>query len=94
MIKFKDTYNKEIDRLKQFIPIVSRVHGKTHSEFYEVEEIFNEITKKVESNNFNLNNEFNKLRQITSNYKIPNDTCETYEYVYNKLNILNESFGD
>ena len=43
MIKFKDTYNKEIDRLKQFIPIVSRVHGKTHNEFYEVEEVFNEI---------------------------------------------------
>jgi len=94
MKNFKDTYNKEIDRLKQFIPIVSRVHGKSHNEFYEVEQEFNKIVSKIDLGNYNLDNEFNNLKVITNNYEIPNDTCETYEYVYKKLKLLNDRYGD
>lgn len=94
MKDFLKTYYLEIDKLKMFIPIVNKVHGKAHKEFSDVLKLFNEIVFKVENNNFNLENEFNNLKRVTNNYKIPKDTCETYEYVYKRLKLLNESYGD
>ena len=32
-----------------------------------------------------IDEEFSQLREITDNYTVPNDACETYEAVYNML---------
>lgn len=92
METFKNIYNKQIKELRQYIPVVSRVHGKHHNEFYEVEKIFNQIDQKVRNDNFELNDEFSKLSKITNNYLIPSDTCETYAFVYNELNKINQAY--
>lgn len=95
MSKFLEVKEKHIARLSQFVPIVSRVHGPSHPEFYEVEKVFNDIKEKLDTNNLNaLNEDFNKLRSITSDYKIPNDVCESYEAVYDMLNKLDKAYFD
>lgn len=94
MKKFKDKYEKEIKKLTQFIPIVSRVHGPHHNEFYEVVKVFNSISEKVNNNNYELDDDFSNLRVITNNYVIPKDTCESYEYVYVTLKDLDKLYSD
>ncbi len=92
MEKFKKEYQKEIKKLSLFIPVVSRVHGADHNEFYEVEKIFNLIDNKINENNYNLDEEFNNLKLVTNNYLVPKDTCESYEYVYVTLEKLNKVY--
>jgi iron-sulfur cluster repair protein YtfE (RIC family) len=39
-----------------------------------------------------LNEEFAKLREITNNYTVPDDVCESYEAVYNMLAELDKAY--
>ncbi|TFZ41668.1 iron-sulfur cluster repair di-iron protein, ric [Soehngenia longivitae] len=90
--KAKEKYFK---KLEQLIPIVDRVHGGNHLEFHEVRKVFNIILKKInesEAEKPNLDDEFNKLSEITHNYEVPGDVCETYESVYNMLSKVNEAY--
>ncbi len=86
---------KYFNKLEQFIPIVDRVHGSNHPEFHEVRKVFNIILKKTdesEAEKPNLDEEFIKLREITDNYKVPGDVCESYEAVYNMLAKVDEAY--
>ena len=81
--------------LQQYVPIVARVHGTSHPEFHEVRNVFDTIvekTKQAGSNTPQLNEEFVKLREITSNYKVPGDVCESYEAVYNMLAEIDKAY--
>lgn len=93
MNKFINKYNKEIKKLTMFIPIVSRVHGSHHHEFYEVEKLFNMINHKIINESYELDVEFVSLREVTNNYLVPSDTCESYEYVYVTLKELDELYS-
>jgi regulator of cell morphogenesis and NO signaling len=82
-------------RLEQYVPIVARVHGENHPEFHEVHKVFDTIimkTKEAGANKPELNDEFIKLREITSNYMVPNDVCETFEAVYNMLEEIDKAY--
>lgn len=81
--------------LEQYVPIVARVHGKNHPEFHEVHQIFNAIidkTKAADKVNPDLNEEFIKLREISNNYTVPDDVCESYEAVYKMLAEVDEAY--
>lgn len=39
-----------------------------------------------------LVDEFVKLREITDNYTVPGDVCESYEAVYNMLAELDRAY--
>lgn len=85
---FKEATKKEFQTLRQYVPVVARVHGTTHPEFHEVHRQFdsiNEKIKKVRTKKPDLGEEFIKLREITNNYNVPSDVCETYEAVYHLL---------
>lgn len=86
--------DKSLKTLKEYIPIVARVHGQHHPEFYEVKEIFDKISTKINLDNISLNlhDEFEKLRTLTNNYLVPNDVCETYEIVYVILSELDQAY--
>lgn len=74
--------------LAQYVPIVDRVHGPHHPEFHEVRRLFDVIiekTKKAGAEKPDLQQEFIKLREITDNYSVPDDVCETYAAVYQML---------
>ena len=80
--------NGHFRKLKLFMPIVERVHGKNHPEFHEVRNLFDTITKKIKkagSEKPELSEEFAKMRKITDNYTVPHDVCESYAAVYKML---------
>lgn len=95
MEKFQEVKEKNIKILEQYVPVVERVHGKEHPEFYDVHKLFNKINGKIKKTNLEtleLEDEFKKIRKITDNYTVPNNTCESYEAVYNMLSELDEAY--
>lgn len=94
-ITFNEATKKLFQTLKQYVPIVARVHGGNHPEFHEVRKVFDTIvekTKEAGSNKPELNEEFVKLREITDNYNAPRDVCESYEAVYNMLADIDKAY--
>lgn len=92
---FNEVKENRFPTLEQYVPIVARVHGGNHPEFHEVRKLFdtiNEKTKKAGSGKPELNEEFAKLREITDNYTVPGDVCESYEAVYNMLAEVDEAY--
>lgn len=92
---FNQAKEKYLQTLQQYVPVVDRVHGGNHSEFHQVREVFDTIVKKTNeagSEKPQLDQEFTKLREITDNYKVPGDVCETYEAVYNMLAEVDQAY--
>lgn len=94
-----ETFNEARKRyfmaLEQFVPVVSRVHGISHKEFYEVRKLFDAInakTKGAGSERPELKEEFDRLREITDNYTVPGDVCESYEAVYKMLAEIDKAY--
>lgn len=95
MKKFNEIIDKYFERLEQFVPIVARVHGGTHPEFLDVRNVYDQISAKIKevgSEKPDLDSEFEQLREITNNYTLPSDVCESYEAVYNMLAELDEAY--
>ena len=83
----KTVSKKELmEKLEMFVPVVARVHGPTHPEFYEVQKEFENI-----KNEGNVDQAFENLREITDHYMVPGDVCESYEAVYTMLEQLDKS---
>ena len=94
-IAFNEVKEKYAATLEQYVPVVSRVHGDTHPEFYGVHKMYDAIVAKIKeagSTKPDLNEEFGQLREMTSDYIIPQGVCETYEAVYNMLAELDKAY--
>ena len=94
-LTFNEAKEKHFQTLKQYVSIVARVHGGNRPEFHEVRKLFDiivEKTKEAGSNKPELNEEFVKLREITDNYIVPDDVCESYEAVYNMLAEIDKAY--
>ena len=95
MKKFNEALEQNLGRLEQYVPVVARVHGGSHPEFHDVKRIFDEVSVKVKkagSEKPNLDNEFKELREITDNYTVPGDVCESYEAAYNMLEDVDKAY--
>lgn|SRR5699024_2586414 len=95
MKKFNEAVEQNLGRLEQYVPVVARVHGGSHPEFHDVKKIFDEVNVKIKNTGAgkpDLDNEFKELRQITDNYTVPGDVCESYEAVYNMLAELDKAY--
>jgi|SRR5690554_888737 len=88
-LQAKDTY---LERLAMFVPIVDKVHGKHHPEFHDVRRVFETMKDKLDKADLSLDQEFKELKNITNNYEVPNDVCESYEAVYQMLETLNHAY--
>lgn len=73
-----------INELDKKLPVVERVHGENHPELHEVLKLYNEIKSS------NSKEAILKLREVTSNYAIPDDVCTTFERTYNLLKELDK----
>lgn len=96
-LSFNEVKKKYFSMLEQYVPIVERVHGGNHPEFHEVRKLFDMInikTKEAGTKKPELNEEFTKLREITNNYTVPEDVCESYEAVYNMLAEVDKTYQD
>ena len=89
---FEQAKENNLEKLKQYVPVVSRVHGPTHPVFYEVQKSYDKIINKINTGNTDLEEDFNNLRTITDNYNVPTDVCETYEAVYTMLKELDQAY--
>lgn len=95
----KQTFNEIIKNnmktLGQYVPIVARVHGDSHPEFHQVHKLFDTINSKVKEagrEKPELGDEFAKLREVTDNYTVPDDVCESYEAVYRMLAEVDKAY--
>jgi regulator of cell morphogenesis and NO signaling len=94
-LAFKEIKDRYFKTLEQYVPIVARVHGDNHPEFHEVHKLFDIIKKKTQeagTEKPQLNEEFAKLREITNNYTVPVDVCESYEAVYKMLAEVDKTY--
>lgn len=94
-LTFEKAKKVHFKKLELFVPVVARVHGDHHPEFHEVRKIYDTIVEKANeagSNKPDLNEEFTKLRELTDNYAIPGDVCESYEAVYNMLEEIEKAY--
>lgn len=95
MQAFNSVKEKHFKTLEQYVPIVARVHGKSHPEFFEVKKVFDVLAQKIKeskSQTLELDVEFKNLREITKDYTIPEDVCESYEAVYDMLAELDKAY--
>ncbi len=92
MTEFKNLFEKNLKNLELYVPVVARVHGGTHPEFHDVKSVYDTMVEKLKNNEENYDEEFVKLREITSNYDVPGDTCETYEAVYQMLGEMDKVY--
>lgn len=85
---------KELETLDLYSNAITKVHGASHPEAFEVREQFEKIQEKIKADkdNLKLDEEFEALRKITSNYEIPNDVCETYEATYRMLEQADKEY--
>jgi iron-sulfur cluster repair protein YtfE (RIC family) len=93
---YKEAIKKYLPILEQYVPVVARVHGNSHQEFYEIVEQFNNIKLKIKENGpetADLKDEFTKLREISDNYTVPGDVCESYKAVYQMLALLDQKYN-
>lgn len=94
-LTFNEAKKKHFQTLKQYVPVVARVHGGHHPEFHEVRQLFDAIiekTKEAGTNKPQLSDEFAKLRAITDNYSVPGDVCESYAAVYSMLAEIDQAY--
>ncbi|NLA85271.1 MAG: iron-sulfur cluster repair di-iron protein, ric [Clostridiales bacterium] len=95
MATFNEVKERNLKILEQYVPIVARVHGGTHPEFHDVHRLFDQINAKIKEAGLEkpeLDNEFKQLREVTGNYTVPDDVCESYEAVYNMLAELDKAY--
>jgi len=92
MRTFDEVKKEHVKTLEMYVPIVARVHGKHHPEFHDVKKVFDEMKAKLKKENADLEEEFLKLRNITDNYTVPGDVCESYEAVYKMLEELDNAY--
>lgn len=89
---FSEKWAEHEKTLELYVPVVAKVHGKEHPEFYEVHKLYDAIKAKADGAAPDLGDEFSQLNTVTDGYKIPGDVCESYEAVYNMLAELNEAY--
>lgn len=92
MDKILEFSKANFEELDQVMPIVERVHGPHHPEFFEVAQAYESIKEKLRKDDKNLDPEFEKLRKATDSYKVPGDVCETYEKIYKVLEELDKIY--
>lgn len=95
MKRFSEAKERNLKRLEQFIPIVERVHGESHPEFYDVRKLFDQINIKIKESGLEkpeIDNELKQLREVTNNYTVPSNVCESYESVYNMLADVDKAY--
>ncbi len=94
-VNFKQVVNELFPVLAKYVPVVDRVHETHHPEFHTVKAVFEQIYKKVcnaKEGQADLEAEFIQLREVTFNYAIPGDVCETFAAVYQMLETTDQAY--
>lgn len=69
------------ETLDLYTTAITRAHAAHHPEVFEVQSIYKVIQEKVRKGE-NIKEDFVKLREITNEFFIPDDVCQTFEKTY------------
>ncbi len=92
---FNEAWKANQKNLKLYVPVVEKVHGKHHPEFFDVRAQFDALVEKIAAagkEKPQLDEQFAALRKITTHYSVPGDVCESYEAVYVMLKELDQAY--
>lgn len=92
---FSEAKKAHMKNLKLYVPVVERVHGKEHPEFYQVRKLYDQLVDQIKEagrRKPQLEETFKQLRETTSGYEVPGDVCESYEAVYRMLQDLDRAY--
>lgn len=94
MKNLKEFYETNADNLELYSKAIARVHGQKHPELADVRNIVISVQSEMKNNGSEakLDDQFEKLRNITNNYDVPADGCETYQATYRMLEELDELY--
>lgn len=93
--QFHELFTNYFEKLDLYTNAITKAHGKSHPEAFKVRELFEAISKKVKEagdDKPDLDTELAQIREITSNYTIPEDVCETYAATYRMLSELDKAY--
>jgi regulator of cell morphogenesis and NO signaling len=93
--RFQEVQGNLFPMLEKYVPVVDRVHGHHHPEFHEVRALFESMSQKVKAageNHPDLQGELFRMREVTRNYTVPGDVCESYEAVFQMLEKIDEAY--
>lgn len=79
--------NDHMSNALRLAPLIERVHGSHHPELTRVRELTEQLP---DANDGELDNLFQELRDVTSNYALPKDACEAYTETYRALQAADE----
>lgn len=81
----------EFPKLNFFTRQIVKVHGANHPELAEVRELFVAMVQKLQADlQADLTPEFQQLRRVTQNYRVPEDACGAYQATYELLEQFQE----
>lgn len=92
---FQAQVEKNFERLDLYTTAITRAHGKSHPEAFDVRKVFEKIQEKVKAageGKPDLCEEFAQLQKVTDYYAIPKGVCPTYESTYEMLKDLNQAY--
>ena len=92
---FFEIMNENHAKLNMYSKALTRVHGETHPEVFDVRHLFERIDKELKESKkeeINLDVEFESLRQVTNNYTVPSGACEAFKGVYQMLAEADQAY--
>src|SRR5690625_3378946 len=92
---FYETMDKYYNKLNMYSKALTKVHGGTHPEVFEVRHLFERIDTELKESNqedLNIDIEFESLREVTNNYTVPEDACEAFQGVDQMLSEADEAY--
>jgi Regulator of cell morphogenesis and NO signaling len=92
MSRYSDLQEEYFPNLETYTLAITRAHGKNHPETFKVHELFNKIEAKSQAKE-DVSSEYQEIRKLTDNYKIPTDACPTMEKTYNFLSELDQAYS-
>lgn len=74
------------EKLNMYTGAIAKVHSRLHPEVHEVKALYDQILEALKQDETDaLSPAFDRLRSVTDGFKIPSDTCQTFEAVYHDL---------
>lgn len=87
----KEYLTENQEKLDLYTTAITRAHGKNHPETFDVRDLYTELEPAIlNEDSETVTTIFGKLREVTSNYDIPNDVCETFEATYKMLGEMDQ----
>lgn len=84
--------NDQFERLDLYTTVIVRAHGDKHPEFRDIRSSFEKIQEKYRKIT-DLTSEYQTLREVTNDYTVPADTCETTESTFDLLKKSDELYS-